>query len=170
MAALVVDRIASLPRRLGRDAFLRFILGYGDDMGMASGRLSWARMGAGPSGEYNPSCNGEAGGTFLTSLNNCKPEPGSNTEADMADMVRKILAGRYRVDEFIGKGGMAEVYKVWDSERAVYLAVKVLYADLAEDQVFLRRFTREAETLSSLQHHISFGSTALSRTEASASC
>ena len=70
----------------------------------------------------------------------------------MADLVSKVLAGRYRVDDFIGKGGMAEVYKVWDYERAAFLAMKVLYADLAEDKIFLRRFVREAETLSSLQH------------------
>jgi serine/threonine protein kinase len=70
----------------------------------------------------------------------------------MADLVGKVLANRYRVDNFIGKGGMAEVYKVWDLERAVFLAMKVLYSDLAEDKIFLRRFAREAETLSSLQH------------------
>ena len=70
----------------------------------------------------------------------------------MANLVGKILAGRYRVEKFIGKGGMAEVYKVWDRERSVFLAMKVLYPDLAEDKIFLRRFTREAETLFSLQH------------------
>ena len=42
---------------------------------------------------------------------------------------------------FIGKGGMAEVYKVWDEERSVNLAMKVSYADYAEDKVFLRRFS-----------------------------
>jgi serine/threonine-protein kinase len=47
---------------------------------------------------------------------------------------------------------MGDVYKVWDSQRGVFLAIKVLHADLAEDRVFLRRFAREAETLSALQH------------------
>lgn len=70
----------------------------------------------------------------------------------MADLAGKVLLDRYRVDNFIGKGGMAEVYKVWDRERAVFLAMKILYSDFAEDKVFLRRFEREAETLSSLQH------------------
>jgi formylglycine-generating enzyme required for sulfatase activity/tRNA A-37 threonylcarbamoyl transferase component Bud32 len=70
----------------------------------------------------------------------------------MADLVGKVLMGRYRVDQFLGKGGMAEVYKVWDRQRAVYLAMKILHSDFAEDRVFLRRFEREAETLSALEH------------------
>jgi formylglycine-generating enzyme required for sulfatase activity len=70
----------------------------------------------------------------------------------MTDIIGKIIAKRYRVDSLLGRGGMGDVYKVWDSQRAVFLAMKVLHADLAEDRVFLRRFAREAETLSTLQH------------------
>jgi len=47
---------------------------------------------------------------------------------------------------------MAEVFKVWDNERATYLALKLLREDLAQDRVFLRRFRREAQTLAKLQH------------------
>lgn len=64
----------------------------------------------------------------------------------------EIIGGRYRVDTFLGKGGMAEVYKVWDQQRAVFLAMKVLNEDLADDRVFFRRFQREGQTLSLLQH------------------
>lgn len=70
----------------------------------------------------------------------------------MADLVGKILANRYQVVEFIGRGGMAEVYKVWDPDRMIYLAAKVLLKSLAMDRVFLRRFKREAESLAKLQH------------------
>ena len=70
----------------------------------------------------------------------------------MADLIGRTLAGRYRVDAFLGKGGMAEVYKVWDMHRSTYLAMKLLYEDLALDNVFLRRFKREAQTLARLQH------------------
>jgi serine/threonine protein kinase len=70
----------------------------------------------------------------------------------MSDLIGKIFANRYCVESFLGKGGMAEVYKVWDEERSVPLAMKILYADMAEDRVFLRRFKREADTLSTLQH------------------
>ena len=62
------------------------------------------------------------------------------------------LSGRYRVDDFLGRGGMAEVYRVFDLDRSVPLAMKVLHADLAEDRVFVRRFQREGTTLAKLQH------------------
>jgi serine/threonine protein kinase len=67
-------------------------------------------------------------------------------------LVGKLLKNRYRVEAFIGRGGMAEVYKVWDGHRNSYLAIKLLYEDLAIDRVFMRRFRREAHTLSKLQH------------------
>jgi hypothetical protein len=70
----------------------------------------------------------------------------------MESLLGKILSNRYRVDSLLGRGGMAEVYKVWDIERAAFLAFKLLREDLAQDPVFLRRFKREAQTLSRLQH------------------
>ena len=57
-----------------------------------------------------------------------------------------ILNQRYRIEKFIGSGGMAEVYKAWDTQRAAFLALKLLNADLAEDLVFFRRFQREAQS------------------------
>jgi len=66
--------------------------------------------------------------------------------------IGKTLLGRYRIDQFLGRGGMAEVYKVWDTHRGVHLAMKLLHEDLAQDVVFLRRFRREANTLSKFQH------------------
>ncbi len=69
-----------------------------------------------------------------------------------SEMIGKILLKRYRIDQFLGRGGMAEVYKVWDIQRSTYLAMKLLLEDLAVDRVFLRRFKREADTLAKLQH------------------
>jgi len=59
----------------------------------------------------------------------------------------QILANRYRVDALIGRGGMAEVYNVWDSKRMTFLAMKVHHEDLALDRVFMRCFQREVQTL-----------------------
>jgi len=67
-------------------------------------------------------------------------------------IIGTLLNNRYRVDEFLGRGGMSEVYKVWDQDRSVYLALKKLDKDLARDVVFLRRFRREAQNLAALQH------------------
>jgi serine/threonine protein kinase len=63
-----------------------------------------------------------------------------------------VINGRYRVDGSLGRGGMADVYKVWDTQRSVFLAMKVLRQDLAQDPIFLRRFQREAKALAKLQH------------------
>lgn len=70
----------------------------------------------------------------------------------MGELIGMMLANRYQVKELLGRGGMGHVYKVWDNQRAVFVAMKVLNADMAEDKVFLRRFKREAETLAALQH------------------
>jgi WD40 repeat protein/tRNA A-37 threonylcarbamoyl transferase component Bud32 len=70
----------------------------------------------------------------------------------MSELVGQTLQGRYRVEKFIGRGGMAEVYKVWDEDRATHLALKLLREDLSQDLVFLRRFRREAKILAKLQH------------------
>ena len=70
----------------------------------------------------------------------------------MANIIGKILSQRYKIEESVGRGGMAEVYKAWDQQRATYLALKVLRQDLAQDLIFLRRFRREASTLERLQH------------------
>ncbi|HTP11272.1 MAG TPA: serine/threonine-protein kinase [Anaerolineae bacterium] len=70
----------------------------------------------------------------------------------MSNLLGQTLLRRYRVDDFIGRGAMADVYKVWDDQRAAYLAMKLLREDLAMDTIFLRRFRREAQALAQLQH------------------
>jgi serine/threonine protein kinase len=70
----------------------------------------------------------------------------------MSAQVGQVLLNRYRVDAFLGRGGMAEVYKAWDARRATFVAIKLLNEDLAEDNVFLHRFAREARALKVLEH------------------
>lgn len=66
--------------------------------------------------------------------------------------IGQILANRYRIEAFIGRGGSADVYKVWDAERSTYLAIKLLNEDLAQNPVFLKHFRREAQILAHLKH------------------
>ena len=66
--------------------------------------------------------------------------------------IGRILLSQYRVDAFIGAGGMSTVYKAWDLKRSVYLAMKVLHADLADDPSVLKLFQREARALEKLAH------------------
>ncbi|NLB71939.1 MAG: protein kinase [Chloroflexi bacterium] len=68
------------------------------------------------------------------------------------NIVGQVVANQFRVDAFISAGGMGAVYRVWDLERNVALAMKVLHADLAQDQVIFERFQREARALRKLKH------------------
>ncbi len=70
----------------------------------------------------------------------------------MPDLVGQTLQGRYRIEALAGRGGMAEVYKVWDTRRRYWVAIKVMREDLAEDIEFLRRFKQEAQALAALSH------------------
>jgi serine/threonine protein kinase len=70
----------------------------------------------------------------------------------MERLVGQTLLNRYRVDAFLGRGGMAQVYKAFDMMRAVFVAIKSLNEDLAGDYVFLNRFAKEAQTLETLVH------------------
>ena len=70
----------------------------------------------------------------------------------MPDLIGHTLLGRYQVTAFLGRGGMAEVYKAWDAKRATEVAIKLLNDDLAADAVFLRRFAREGHALARLMH------------------
>jgi eukaryotic-like serine/threonine-protein kinase len=64
----------------------------------------------------------------------------------------RSLGGRYRLQAPIAKGGMAEVWEGYDEVLSRPVAVKVLQAHLATDDVFLERFRREAVTAARLAH------------------
>ncbi len=60
--------------------------------------------------------------------------------------------GKYRVDELIGSGGFAWVYKGFDPELEIPVALKVLKPQFAGDPTFEERFRREASTAAKLRH------------------
>jgi serine/threonine-protein kinase len=64
----------------------------------------------------------------------------------------KIVDGRYRVVEVIGRGGMGVVYRVEHLRMGKVAAMKVLHRDLAEDAEVIERFEREAAAISKLHH------------------
>ncbi|WP_372495731.1 protein kinase domain-containing protein [Kitasatospora humi] len=61
--------------------------------------------------------------------------------------------GRYRLTHRLGRGGMAEVLAAQDIRLGRTVAVKLLRAELAQDEVARLRFTREAHSVASLNHH-----------------
>jgi len=60
--------------------------------------------------------------------------------------------GKYELRERLGRGGMAEVWKAFDSQLERYVAIKILHTDLQADPEFVTRFTREARVIASLHH------------------
>jgi serine/threonine protein kinase/DNA-binding beta-propeller fold protein YncE len=61
------------------------------------------------------------------------------------------LAG-YRLDEQIGRGGMAVVYRAYDIRLERPVAIKVLSPELARDEAFRQRFIRESRTAAAVDH------------------
>ena len=59
---------------------------------------------------------------------------------------------RYEIIKTIGEGGMANVYLANDTILERNVAIKVLRGDLSNDEKFIRRFKREALSVSNLSH------------------
>ena len=68
------------------------------------------------------------------------------------DVVGKVLGGRYRLVTPIAAGSSARVFLADDAILRRRVAVKVLHAALAADEVFLRRFRAEAQSVAALNH------------------
>ena len=67
-------------------------------------------------------------------------------------MIGMKLSGRYHIIKVIGGGGMAHVYLAHDLILDRDVAVKVLRTDMASNDEFVRRFIREGQAASSLNH------------------
>src|SRR6266852_5853124 len=60
--------------------------------------------------------------------------------------------GKYELQERLGHGGMAEVWKALDTQLQRYVAIKLLHANLQADPEFVKRFQHEAQAIASLRH------------------
>jgi eukaryotic-like serine/threonine-protein kinase len=64
----------------------------------------------------------------------------------------RTLNDRYRLDELVGEGGMAVVYRGYDLVLNRDVAVKLLRDQYGADENFLARFDREAQSAARLSH------------------
>ena len=60
--------------------------------------------------------------------------------------------GPYRVLHQVGEGGMAKVYKAFQSNMERYVALKVLPGHYADEPQFAKRFIQEARIIARLEH------------------
>ncbi|WP_131811802.1 serine/threonine protein kinase [Paraglaciecola hydrolytica] len=69
----------------------------------------------------------------------------------MTDILNTTI-GRFEIQELIGEGAMAKVYKAYDPQINRAVAFKVLKEDLCVDEEYLSRFLREAKAAGALSH------------------
>jgi serine/threonine protein kinase len=68
------------------------------------------------------------------------------------DLVKQALGDRYEIQEEIGRGGMATVYRAVQKSLDRTVALKVVHQNLLHDTEFVARFHREAKLCASLSH------------------
>ena len=72
--------------------------------------------------------------------------------ASRVNRIGQVIDQRFRVDELIGKGAMADVFRALDLHTAAFVALKILRRQLHGDPSGKQRFAREAEVQSRLRH------------------
>lgn len=78
--------------------------------------------------------------------------PQASIPSDIREAIRRLAAGRYRLREQLGQGGMATVYLAVDQRLDRPVAIKVLHRHLVNDDEHCTRFRREAESVAGLDH------------------
>src|SRR5215469_3037718 len=66
--------------------------------------------------------------------------------------IGQLLDGRYRIEAHLAHGGMATVYLGTDTRLDRTVALKIMHAELANDEEFVRRFVAEARSIARLSH------------------
>src|SRR5215471_17417690 len=104
--------------------------------------------------------DGESRAAYLTDA--CKDDPSlrpdveallaAHQEAGSVGLEPGTRLGPYRIDEWIGAGGMGEVYRATDTRLGRTVAIKILPAHLRESAEVRGRFDREARVISQLTH------------------
>ena len=73
----------------------------------------------------------------------------------MDQFIGTMLDNRYELQEIIGVGGTAVVYRAKCHRLNRFVAVKILKKEFASDEEFRRKFHDEAQAVAMLSHPIS---------------
>jgi eukaryotic-like serine/threonine-protein kinase len=74
-------------------------------------------------------------------------EPDALTRA----LLGRTLAGKFRLESFVGKGAMGAVYKATQLNLKKHVAIKVMHPD-KQDATYVSRFKREAKAAARMEH------------------
>ena len=91
-------------------------------------------------------------GVEYPDTNTLCPSDGVALEKTGDDLLGKVLAGKYRIEERLSEGGMGTVYRGTHVLMDKTVAVKVLRTSLASDEKIVARFSREARAASRISH------------------
>ena len=105
-----------------------------------------------PAGYETPSLGSVVAGPSDTSAPGIPPAPAAPDRAAQSGELPFERLGHFQIVEPIGRGGMGDVYKGYDESLRRHVAVKVLPAELARDEDFVRRFHDEATAAAKIAH------------------
>ncbi|MEL7372275.1 MAG: protein kinase, partial [Myxococcota bacterium] len=89
--------------------------------------------------------------TYTRHQEHCGLDGTKLVRADADPLIGQII-DKYRIDQRLGSGGMATVYRARHQFLDKDYAVKVLHGQIAADSTMARRFHREAKTLGQIKH------------------
>ena len=75
-----------------------------------------------------------------------------NLDQNSSEESWTLYSDRYTRLECLGRGGMGEVYRVYDKNLRRYVAMKTIQADLITNPAIVSRFIDEAQVIAQLQH------------------
>lgn len=96
-----------------------------------------------------PECHSD----YDDSIDRCPKDNTRLTAIERDPLVGSKLADRYEIVSVIGRGGMGVVYKARQEQMDKYMAIKMLHSHMVADSEAVKRFYREAKTVSQVRHH-----------------
>jgi WD40 repeat protein/serine/threonine protein kinase len=110
---------------------------------------------SGTTGDTNPSFVASAAAPADTSVGPAQPSRAGKPAAGARDSDVSLpftRLGHYEIVARIGRGGMGDVYRAYERKLDRQVAIKVLPAELARSEDFVRRFKAEATAAAKLIH------------------
>ncbi len=76
----------------------------------------------------------------------------TDPSVDLAQRLEAALGGKYRIEQELGRGGMAVVYAATDTTLLRSVAIKVIHPELVANRTTAKRFLEEARVIARLKH------------------